>query len=188
MIPDGSTKGPSEMAILITGVAGFIGYHSARRLLAEGASVVGLDNLNSYYDTRLKTDRLAMLAGQSGFRFHQVDLADRLAVENLFRIERPDRVLHLGAQAGVRHSLLAPHSYVDSNLVGYLNILEGCRKMGVEHLVYASSSSVYGGSEATPYSIRDTADRPLSLYAATKRANELMAHSYAHLFGCRTTG
>jgi UDP-glucuronate 4-epimerase len=176
------------MTILVTGAAGFLGYHASNRLLAEGYRVFGIDNLNSYYDPKLKADRLALLHRHSEFRFEKLELADRDAVTKLFQLVQPQQVLHLGAQAGVRYSLQAPHAYVDSNLVGFVNVLEGCRQNGVSHLVYASSSSVYGASSQTPYSTREAADRPVSLYAATKRSNELLAHAYAHLFGCAMTG
>jgi UDP-glucuronate 4-epimerase len=173
---------------LVTGAAGFIGFHVSRRLLSRGEQVVGLDNLNSYYDVRLKQARLAQLQGQHGFSFHQLDLSDREGMNGLFSRDRPRRVVHLAAQAGVRYSLTNPHAYVDSNLTGFINILEGCRHNGVEHLVYASSSSVYGGNTNMPFSVHQNVDHPLSLYAATKKANELMAHTYAHLYGLPCTG
>lgn len=176
------------MKILVTGAAGFIGMYVAQRLLARGDEVVGIDNLNDYYDPQLKQDRLATLAPHAGFRFLRLDLADREGIAALFASERFDRVVHLGAQAGVRYSLQNPHAYVDSNLVGFVNILEGCRHRAVGHLVYASSSSVYGGNEKTPFSEQDAVDHPVSLYAATKKANELMAHTYSHLYGIPTTG
>ena len=176
------------MTILVTGAAGFIGYHVAQRLLERGDTVVGLDNLNDYYDVSLKEARLARLQEQPGFRFAKLDLADREGMAALFAAERPQRVVHLAAQAGVRYSLQNPHAYVDSNLVGFMNILEGCRHNGVEHLVYASSSSVYGGNTRLPFSEHDNVDHPVSLYAATKKANELMAHTYSHLFRLPTTG
>jgi UDP-glucuronate 4-epimerase len=176
------------MKVLVTGVAGFIGYHTAERLLARGDEVVGLDNLNAYYDVRLKEARLARLAGRAGFAFHRVDLADRNGMADLFGRAKPGRVIHLAAQAGVRHSLKEPHAYVDSNLVGFLNVLEGCRHHAVAHLTYASSSSVYGGNTAVPFSVHHPVDHPLSLYAATKKANELMAHTYSHLYRLPTTG
>jgi UDP-glucuronate 4-epimerase len=176
------------MRVLVTGVAGFIGMFVAQRLLARGDRVVGLDNLNDYYDPALKTDRLARLAGGDAFVFERMDLADREGMAALFARERFDRVVHLGAQAGVRYSLTNPMAYVDSNLIGFANVLEGCRHGGVEHLVYASSSSVYGGNAKLPYSEADGVDHPVSLYAATKRANEAMAHSYSHLYGLPTTG
>jgi UDP-glucuronate 4-epimerase len=176
------------MTILVTGAAGFIGYHVAERLLARGDTVVGLDNLNSYYDVSLKEARLARLAPRPGFRFAKLDLADRAGMAALFAAEHPQRVVHLAAQAGVRYSLENPHAYVDSNLAGFTNILEGCRHGGVEHLVYASSSSVYGGNVRMPFSEHDSIDHPVSLYAATKKANELMAHTYSHLFRLPTTG
>ncbi|NIR28175.1 MAG: NAD-dependent epimerase [Gammaproteobacteria bacterium] len=176
------------MKILVTGAAGFIGAALSRRLLERGDEVLGLDNLNEYYDVELKRARLAGLEAHERFRFVRLDLADRSAMETLFETERPPRVAHLAAQAGVRHSLENPHVYVDSNLVGFLHILEGCRHAGVEHLVYASTSSVYGANTRLPFSVHDNVDHPLSLYAATKKANELMAHTYSHLYGLPTTG
>lgn len=176
------------MKILLTGAAGFIGSTAAHRLLARGDEVVGLDNLNDYYSVQLKEDRLARLTPQRGFRFVKMDVADRAGIERLFAEERFDRVIHLAAQAGVRYSLKNPHAYVDSNVVGFMNILEGCRHSGVQHLVYASSSSVYGGNTKMPFSEHDSVDHPVSMYAATKKANELMAHTYSHLFGLPTTG
>jgi UDP-glucuronate 4-epimerase len=173
---------------LVTGAAGFIGFHTARALLARGDTVVGLDSLNSYYDPTLKESRLALLTGQPGFEFVRIDLADRAAMEELFANHRFDRVIHLAAQAGVRYSLTNPHAYVDSNLVGFLHILEGCRHQQVPHLTYASSSSVYGANTTMPFSIHQNVDHPLSLYAATKKANELMAHTYSHLYNLPTTG
>jgi UDP-glucuronate 4-epimerase len=176
------------MKILVTGAAGFIGMHTAQRLLARGDEVVGLDNLNDYYDVTLKRARLARLEGHKGFRFVRLDVADRAGMEALFARERFDRVVHLAAQAGVRYSLTNPHAYVESNLVGFMHVLEGCRHHGVQHLVYASSSSVYGGNTKLPFSEHDSVDHPVSLYAATKKANELMAHTYSHLYGLPTTG
>jgi len=176
------------MKILLTGAAGFIGFHVAQILLDRGNEVLGLDNLNAYYDPQLKRDRLARLDGRPGFRFVQLDVADRAAIAALFERERFDRVVHLAAQAGVRYSLVDPHAYIDSNVVGFTNILEGCRHGGVQHLVYASSSSVYGGNTVMPFSEHHGVDHPVSLYAATKKANELMAHTYSHLFGLPTTG
>ena len=176
------------MTILVTGAAGFIGYHVARRLLDRGDTVVGLDNLNAYYDVSLKEARLARLQTHHAFRFAKLDVADREAMAALFAAERPTRVVHLAAQAGVRYSIQNPHAYVDSNLVGFMNILEGCRHNGVEHLAYASSSSVYGGNTRLPFSEHDNIDHPVSLYAATKKANELMAHTYSHLYRLPTTG
>jgi UDP-glucuronate 4-epimerase len=173
---------------LVTGSAGFIGYHTAERLLARGDQVLGVDNLNDYYDVRLKEARLERLTRHPGFRFHRLDIADRAAMERLFAAEKPKRVIHLAAQAGVRYSIQNPHAYVDSNLVGFVNILEGCRHNGVEHLTYASSSSVYGANTTMPFSIHHNVDHPLSLYAATKKANELMAHTYSHLYRLPTTG
>ncbi|MCD6339709.1 MAG: NAD-dependent epimerase [Verrucomicrobia bacterium] len=176
------------MRFLVTGVAGFIGFHVARRLLEEGREVVGLDNVNEYYDVRLKEARLAELEGRAGWRFVRMDLADREGMARLFEEVRPRRVIHLAAQAGVRYSLKNPHAYADSNLVGFMNVLEGCRHSGAEHLVYASSSSVYGANTKMPFSIHHNVDHPVSLYAATKKANELMAHAYSHLYSLPTTG
>jgi UDP-glucuronate 4-epimerase len=174
--------------ILITGGAGFIGAHLARKLIDGGAEVVGLDNLNDYYDPQLKRARMAALAEGSRFSHVDIDLADRKAVESLFQEHRFDAVVNLAAQAGVRYSLINPHSYVDTNIVGFVNILEGCRHSGVKHLVYASSSSVYGANTKMPFSVHDNVDHPVSLYAASKKANELMAHTYSHLFNLPTTG
>lgn len=174
--------------ILVTGAAGFIGYHVARRLLENGKQVVGLDNLNAYYDPKLKDARLAELAKFKGFEFVRLDLADRAEIARLFTKRRFPYVVHLAAQAGVRHSLVDPHAYIDSNIVGFTNILEGCRHHGCKHLLYASSSSVYGSNTKMPFSIHENVDHPLSLYGASKKANELMAHSYAHLFKMPTTG
>ncbi|MDE1949626.1 MAG: NAD-dependent epimerase [Burkholderiales bacterium] len=176
------------MKILVTGAAGFIGMTTTLLLLARGDEVVGIDNLNDYYDVRLKQDRLARLTPNPGFRFVKMDVADRPAMARLFAEERFDRVIHLAAQAGVRYSLQNPHAYIDSNIVGFTNILEGCRHGGVRHLVYASSSSVYGGNTKMPFSEHDSVDHPVSLYAATKKANELMAHTYSHLYRLPTTG
>ena len=176
------------MKVLVTGAAGFIGFHTSKALLDRGDHVVGFDNLNPYYDAKLKKDRLARLQGRNGFSFVQNDLEDREAVETLFREERFDRVIHLAAQAGVRYASENPHAYIDSNLVGFLHILEGCRRNDVEHLVYASSSSVYGANTEMPFSVHQNVDHPLSLYAATKKANELMAHSYSHLYEMPVTG
>ena len=176
------------MKVLVTGVAGFIGSYVAGRLLDRGDEVVGLDNLNDYYDVRLKEARLARLAGRKGFTFQRLNLANRAGIEQLFAERRPQRVIHLAAQAGVRYSLTNPHAYLESNLTGFLHILEGCRHHGVEHLVYASSSSVYGANTRMPFSVHHNVDHPLSLYAASKKANELMAHTYSHLYGLPTTG
>jgi UDP-glucuronate 4-epimerase len=176
------------MKILLTGAAGFIGSTTAHRLLARGDEVVGLDNLNDYYDVQLKQDRLARLTQHPGFRFVKMDVGDRSGMQTLFEAERFDRVIHLAAQAGVRYSLKNPHAYIDSNIVGFTNILEGCRHSQVQHLVYASSSSVYGGNTRLPFSEHDSVDHPVSMYAATKKANELMAHTYSHLFRLPTTG
>jgi UDP-glucuronate 4-epimerase len=179
---------PRPRKILLTGAAGFIGYHVAERLLARGDQVVALDNLNDYYDPALKRARLAKLVGRPGFRFLPLDLVDRDGVAALFADEKPQRVIHLAAQAGVRYSLKNPHAYIDSNVTGFIHILEGCRYAKVEHLVYASSSSVYGANTEMPFSVHHNVDHPVSLYAATKKANELMAHSYSHLYRLPTTG
>jgi len=173
--------------ILITGAAGFIGSFLSRKLLGQGWEVVGIDNLNDYYDPGLKKARLQWL-NQSGFTFLELDLADREGMAQLFAAHRFDAVVNLAAQAGVRYSLTHPHAYADSNLLGFVNILEGCRHNGVGHLVFASSSSVYGGNTSMPFSVHDNVDHPVSLYAATKKANEMMAHAYSHLYGMRTTG
>ena len=174
--------------ILVTGAAGFIGMHTATRLLDRGDTVVGLDNLNDYYQPQLKHDRLALLEGRSGFSFQKLALEDRDGINRLFETHRFDRVIHLAAQAGVRYSLTNPQAYVDANLVGFVNILEACRHQQVAHLTYASSSSVYGANRKIPFSVEDRVDHPVSLYAATKKANELMAHTYSHLFALPTTG
>ncbi len=174
--------------ILVTGAAGFIGYHVAKRLLERGDDVLGLDNLNDYYDVHLKEARLAQLVPFERFRFVKIDLADRAGMTALFAEQPIGRVVHLAAQAGVRYSLVNPHIYIDSNVVGFLNVLEGCRQAKVDHLVFASSSSVYGGNTKMPFSVHDNVDHPISLYAASKKANELMAHTYAHLFGIPCAG
>ncbi len=176
------------MKVLVTGAAGFIGMHVAKLLLERGYEVVGIDNLNDYYDPNLKLARLEQLKPFHNFKFVQGDIADRVTMEDLFAAEKPKRVVNLAAQAGVRYSLKNPHSYIQTNLVGFGNILEGCRHNGVEHLVYASSSSVYGANTHMPFSVHDNVDHPVSLYAASKKANELMAHTYSHLFGLPTTG
>jgi len=176
------------MKILVTGAAGFIGAALSIRLLERGDEVIGLDNLNDYYEVSLKEARLARLYGHPRFRFLRLDVSDRAAMEQVFATEQPQRVMHLAAQAGVRYSLTHPHAYVDANLVGFMTILEGCRHNGVEHLVYASSSSVYGANTRMPFSVHDNVDHPVSLYAATKKANELMAHTYSHLYGLPVTG
>ena len=176
------------MNVLVTGAAGFIGMHVSERLLARGDAVVGLDNLNDYYDPALKRARLARLAPHAAFRFVEMDVADRPGMAALFAGQRFDCVVHLAAQAGVRYSIDHPHVYIDSNIVGFTNVLEGCRHSGVGHLVYASSSSVYGSNTQMPFSESHSVDHPVSLYAATKKANELMAHTYSHLFGLPTTG
>lgn len=175
-------------AILVTGAAGFIGFHTSKALLDRGREVVGLDSVNAYYDVSLKEARLSLLATRKGFTFERLDVADLPALEDVFRRHKPRAVIHLAAQAGVRYSLQNPHAYVSSNLVGFANILECCRHAGVEHLVYASSSSVYGANTLMPFSVHHNVDHPLSLYAATKKANELMAHTYSHLYGLPTTG
>lgn len=174
--------------VLVTGAAGFIGFHVTQRLLAEGRQVVGIDSLNDYYDPRLKHARLEMLKKAPGFSFHHLDLADRAAMKRLFAEQRFPAVVHLAAQAGVRYSLENPHAYVDANLEGFINVLEGCRHNGCGHLLYASSSSVYGANTKLPFSVKDNVDHPISLYAASKKANELMAHSYSHLYRLPTTG
>ncbi len=174
--------------ILVTGAAGFIGFYVSQRLLDRGEIVLGLDNLNPYYDVQLKRDRLAQLQTHANFQFYPLDLADRGAIAALFATHSPDRVIHLAAQAGVRYSLENPHAYVDSNLVGFVNILEGCRHHQIAHLVYASSSSVYGANRVIPFAVQHNVDHPVSLYAATKKANELMAHTYSHLYQLPTTG
>lgn len=173
---------------MVTGAAGFIGFHVSKYLLARGDEVVGVDCVNDYYDVRLKEARLAQLEKIPGFRFERLDLADRAKAPELFASAQCKRVIHLAAQAGVRYSLTNPHAYVDANLNAYINVLEGCRHNGVEHLTYASSSSVYGLNTEMPFSVRDNVDHPISLYAATKKANELMAHCYSHLYGLPTTG
>ncbi|GAC1668518.1 MAG: NAD-dependent epimerase [Steroidobacteraceae bacterium] len=174
--------------LLVTGAAGFIGFHTARRLLERGEEVVGLDNLNAYYDPGLKVARLAILQRHAAFRFVKADVADRPAMEKLFQEEKFQRVVHLAAQAGVRYSITHPHLYVQSNVTGFLHVIEGCRHHGVEHLIYASTSSVYGANTRLPFSEQQNVDHPLTLYAATKKANELMAHSYSSLYGLPTTG
>ena len=174
--------------VLVTGAAGFIGFHVARRLLDRGDEVTGLDDLNPYYDVRLKQDRLALLTCRPNFTFQQLTLSDRPGIARLFETAQPERVVHLAAQAGVRYSLENPHAYVDSNLVGFVNILEGCRHARVKHLAFASSSSVYGANTQMPFSVHQNVDHPVSLYAATKKSNELMAHAYAHLFHLPCTG
>ncbi|HSF76121.1 MAG TPA: SDR family NAD(P)-dependent oxidoreductase, partial [Microcoleus sp.] len=176
------------MKILVTGAAGFIGYHLAQRLLSQGQQVYGIDNLNDYYDVNLKKARLAQLQSHSEFTFQQLDLSDRADISQFFQNQKIDRVVHLAAQAGVRYSLDNPHAYADSNLMGFLNILEGCRHSKIEHLVFASSSSVYGNNTKVPFAVSDNVDHPISLYAATKKANELMAHSYSHLYNLPITG
>lgn len=176
------------MRVLVTGAAGFIGFHLCQRLLQRGDEVTGIDNFSDYYDVRLKEARLARLEGTAGFHFQRLDIADRPAAAQLFREIKPERVIHLAAQAGVRYSLTNPHAYADSNLTGFTNILEGCRHSNVGHLVYASSSSVYGSNVEMPFSVRHSVDHPVSLYAATKKANELMAHAYSHLYQLPTTG
>jgi len=176
------------MKILVTGVAGFIGMHSAKKLLDDGHEIIGIDNLNDYYDVTLKEDRLKLLEGYKNFRFLKLDIKDQKDVVDLFKKESPQRVLHLAAQAGVRYSIQNPYVYIDSNIQGFINILEGCRAIKTEHLVFASSSSVYGGNTTVPFSEHDNVDHPVSLYGATKKANELMAHTYSHLYQIPTTG
>jgi UDP-glucuronate 4-epimerase len=176
------------MQVLVTGVAGFVGFHLAQRLLREGYAVYGIDNLNAYYDVNLKQARLAQLQGQPNFTFQRVDLSDRPTLATLFATQSFDCVVNLAAQAGVRYSIENPHVYVDSNVVGFVNLLEGCRHQQIKHLVYASSSSVYGENRAIPFSTSDRVDQPISLYAATKKANELMAYTYSHLYRIPTTG
>jgi UDP-glucuronate 4-epimerase len=175
--------------VLVTGAAGFIGFHLSRRLLEEGATVIGIDNLNDYYDVNLKLARLQQLESKANFKFTRMDIADRQAMGSLFNTASPfDTVVHLAAQAGVRYSIINPHAYIDSNVVGFLNVLEGCRHSGVKHLVFASSSSVYGANTTMPFSVHHNIDHPVSLYAATKKANELMAHAYASLYKLPCTG
>ncbi len=176
------------MKILLTGCAGFIGMHVAQILLERGDTVTGIDNLNDYYDPQLKYARLELLKAHLNFKFVQGDIADRVTVEDLFAVEKPNRVINLAAQAGVRYSLKNPYSYIQTNLVGFCNLLEACRRNSVEHFVYASSSSVYGANTKMPFSVHDNVDHPVSLYAASKKANELIAHTYSHLYGLPTTG
>lgn len=176
------------MSVLVTGVAGFIGYHVAKRLLIEGHNVIGLDNLNDYYSVSLKKDRLALINNHPNFTFIKVGLEERKVISKIFEEYNPKIVINLAAQAGVRYSLENPQAYIDSNIVGFTNILEACRYFKVEHLIYASSSSVYGANESLPFSVHDNVDHPISLYAASKKSNELMAHTYSHLFGLPTTG
>lgn len=176
------------MKFLVTGAAGFIGFHVSERLLAAGHQVIGIDNLNDYYDVNLKLARLDLLKPHALFQFEKIELADRAAMEKLFATQKFDRVIHLAAQAGVRYSIDNPHAYADANLIGHLNVLEGCRHNKVGHLLYASSSSVYGLNRKLPFSTDDSVDHPVSLYAATKKANELMSHTYSHLYGLPTTG
>ncbi len=178
----------SNPTVLVTGAAGFIGFHLTQKLSSQGYDVIGLDNLNDYYDVRLKESRLAILTANPRFRFHQLELADGKLIEELFDQYRFDYVVNLAAQAGVRYSLINPHAYLESNLHGFLNILEACRNHSVKHLVYASSSSVYGANKKIPFSVHDNVDHPISLYAATKKSNELMAHTYSSLFNLPTTG
>ena len=179
---------PESKRILVTGAAGFIGFHLCRRLLERGDRVIGLDNLSDYYDVSLKEDRLKILVEKENFLFVKCDISDRAGVEKLFSEQPFDAVVNLAAQAGVRYSLTNPHAYIDANIVGFMNILEGCRQQQVGHLVYASSSSVYGANTRMPFSVHDNIDHPVSLYAASKKANELMAHTYAHLYGLPCTG
>ncbi len=176
------------MKILVTGVAGFIGSHVAHILLDRGDDVIGVDNLNDYYNPSLKTDRLSYLTPKAGFTFHKIDIADKDALDNVFKIEKIDRVINLAAQAGVRYSLENPHAYIEANIQGFMNVLESCRHNEIKHLVYASSSSVYGANTKMPFSVSHCVDHPVSLYAATKKSNELMAHTYAHLYRLPVTG
>ncbi len=176
------------MKVLVTGTAGFIGNHLALRLLERGDEVVGVDNLNDYYDVQIKKDRLARATAYAGFTDIRANLEDKAAIDRVFKEHKPDRVVNLAAQAGVRYSLINPQAYIDSNITGFINILEACRHFGCEHLVYASSSSVYGANTAMPFSVHNNVDHPVSLYAASKKSNELMAHTYSHLFGLPTTG
>jgi UDP-glucuronate 4-epimerase len=188
MLGTANLTAKQQSKILVTGAAGFIGFHTAERLLDRGDRVVGFDNLNTYYDVRLKETRLERLSQREGFTFIRADLSDRRTVAEMFERERFDSVVHLAAQAGVRYSLENPHAYIDSNLTGFINILEGVRHNGTSHLVYASSSSVYGANTAMPFSVHQNVDHPVSLYAATKKANELMAHAYSHLYRIPVTG
>ena len=176
------------MKVLVTGTAGFIGSSLAKRLLVRGDEVIGVDNLNDYYDVQIKKDRLAQLLPQAGFTDVRANIEDKAAIDKIFKEHKPDRVVNLAAQAGVRYSLINPQAYIDSNITGFLNILEACRHIGTEHLVYASSSSVYGANTAMPFSVHNNVDHPVSLYATSKKANELMAHTYSHLFNIPTTG
>lgn len=176
------------MKVLITGAAGFIGFHLSKELLDHSYQIIGIDNLNDYYDPSLKQSRLEILGKYNNFNFHRVDLKDKAAVDHIFETYQPTHVINLAAQAGVRYSIENPYAYVDSNLIGFINILEGCRNYPVEHLLYASSSSVYGGNKVAPFSTNHNVDHPVSLYAATKKSNELMAHTYSHLYGIPTTG
>lgn len=176
------------MKVLVTGTAGFIGSTLSKRLLARGDEVIGVDNLNDYYEVQIKKDRLAQLLSNAGFTDVRANIEDKAAIDKVFKDHKPDRVVNLAAQAGVRYSLINPHAYIDSNITGFLNILEGCRHFGTEHLVYASSSSVYGATTSMPFSVHNNVDHPVSLYATSKKANELMAHTYSHLFNIPTTG
>lgn len=176
------------MRVLITGVAGFVGFHLARELLCRDNQIIGIDNMNDYYEQSLKKDRLLILEANVNFVFYKVDLKDKPSLDKIFESFRPDYVVNLAAQAGVRYSITNPYAYIDSNLIGFINILEACRNYPVKHLLYASSSSVYGGNKSVPFSTNHNVDHPVSLYAATKKANELMAHTYSHLYGIPTTG
>jgi UDP-glucuronate 4-epimerase len=187
-MPHPKSQSTGSGPTLLTGVAGFIGFHVARALLDRGTQVYGIDNLTDYYDPALKEARLSQLSGRSGFSFERIDIARRDEIADLFARVRPTDVIHMAAQAGVRYSLVNPHAYADANLVGFLNVLEGCRHSGVRHLTYASSSSVYGANTRMPFSVHQNVDHPVSLYAASKKANELMAHCYSHVYGLPTTG
>lgn len=177
-----------DTKILVTGAAGFIGFHMSKRLLEKGYVVIGVDNMNDYYDPQLKADRLALLVGYDNFSFYKTDIKDKEELDRVFMKHRPEYVIHLAAQAGVRYSITNPYAYVDSNLIGFVNVLEACRNYPIKHLIYASSSSVYGGNKVIPFSTNHNVDHPVSLYAATKKSNELMAHTYSHLFNIPTTG
>jgi UDP-glucuronate 4-epimerase len=176
------------MKFLVTGAAGFIGFHTSQYLLNRGDIVIGIDNLNDYYDISLKEARLTQLQNEKKFSFHKIDITDKISLDNIFELESPEKIIHLAAQAGVRHSITNPYAYIDSNILGFLNILEVCRSYPVKHMVFASSSSVYGANTSTPFSVTDNVDHPLSLYGATKKSNELMAHAYSHLYDISMSG